>query len=161
VRGQKTSGPLTDSSVACLKWRMVYGLILSPMGTKGDDCISNEKRIHTHCHTHNPYIVFTAGWSDGLKWGWLVKRWHMMNWRPLPAHLPSSSARLHHRQAWCHPASTTRSRERCRIFNQKAGHCYWMNRTCCSKQLSTISRDGRLNIGRFCVWFSLVVNILS
>jgi len=50
----------------------------------------------------------------------------MMNWRPLPAHLPSSSARLHHRQAWCHPASTTRSRERCRIFNQKAGHCYWM-----------------------------------
>lgn len=78
-------------------------------------------------HTQSIHSVFTAGWSDGLKGGWLVKRWHMMNWRPLSAHLPSSSARLHHRQAWCHPVYTTRDSDGCGIFNQKAGQCCWMD----------------------------------
>lgn len=73
-----------------------------------------------------------------------------MNWRPLSPHLPSSAARLHHRQAWCHPASMTRNNDWCGIFNQKAGYCYWMNHISCiaANSWDTISGEGRFNMGR-------------
>ncbi len=112
---------------------------------------------HTQTRSQSIHSVFTAGRSDGLKGGWLVKRWHMMNWRPLSPHLPSSAPWLHHRQAWCHPASTTRNNDWCGIFNQKAGHCYWMNHISCvaANSWNTISGEDRFNMGRFLGWWPI------